>query len=78
MRKGGLLFADLKKQSINAFYPPDKEFVSAFSFKTLPSRQSSKKIIYLLTAIARHGDKGNLPLDNLSVEHVLPYNLTAE
>lgn len=74
MREDGLLFADLKKQLTHSVYPPDEEFASAFSVKTLPSRQSSKKIIYLLTAIARHGDKGNLPLDNLSVEHVLPYH----
>ena len=74
MRKDGLLFADLKKQLTHSVYPPDEEFASAFSVKTLPSRQSSKKIIYLLTAIARHGDGGNLPLDNLSVEHVLPYH----
>ena len=78
MQEDGLLFADLKKQLTNAVYPPDKEFVSAFSFKTLPGRQSSKKIVYLLTAIARHGDEGNLPLDNLTVEHVLPYNPTDE
>ena len=74
MRKDGLLFADLKKQLTNAVYPLDKEFVSAFSIKTLPSRQSSKKIVYLLTAITRHGDGGKLPMDNLSVEHVLPYH----
>lgn len=74
MRKDGLLFADLKKQLTNAVYPPDKEFISAFSVKTLPSKQSSKRIVYLLTAIARHGDGGKLPLDNLSVEHVLPYH----
>ena len=78
MQEDGLLFADLKKQLTNAVYPPDEEFASAFSVKTLPSRKSSKKIIYLLTAIARHSDKGNLPLDNLSVEHVLPYNPTDE
>ena len=78
MQADGLLFADLKKQLINTVYPPDEEFASAFSVKTLPSRKSSKKIIYLLTAIARHGDKGNPPLDNLSVEHVLPYNPTDE
>ena len=78
MREDGLLFADLKKQLTNAVYPSDEEFASAFSVKTLPSRQSSKKIVYLLTAIARHGDGGNLPLDNLSVEHVLPYNPTDE
>ena len=78
MREDGLLFSDLKKQLTNAVYPPDKEFISAFSVKTLPSRQSSKKIVYLLTAIARHGDEGNLPLGNLTVEHVLPYNPTDE
>ena len=72
------LSADLKTQLTNSVYPQDKEFVSAFSVKALPSRQSSKKIIYLLTAIARHSDGGNLPLDNLSVEHVLPYKPTDE
>lgn len=69
---------DLKTQLTNSVYPPDKEFLSAFSVKSMPSRQSSKKIIYLLTAIAKHSDGGNLPLDNLSVEHVLPYNPTDE
>lgn len=70
--------ADLKKQLTNSVYPPDKEFVSAFSSKSLPSRQSSKKIIYLLTAIARYSNEGNLPMDNLTVEHVLPYTPTNE
>ena len=69
---------DLKNQLTNSVYPPDKEFLSAFSVKSMPSRQSSKKIIYLLTTIAKHSNEGNLPIDNLSVEHVLPYNPTDE
>ena len=74
MQKDALLFADLKQQLTNSVYPPDHEFVSAFAVKTLPARQSSKKIIYLLTAMARHADAGNVSTDGLSVEHVLPYN----
>ena len=74
MREDGLLFTDLKKQLTNSVYPPDHEFVSAFAIKTLPARQGSKKIIYLLSAIARHADAGNVSTDGLSVEHVLPYH----
>ncbi len=78
MRAAGLSRAELKKQLTRSVYPPDNEFVSAFSVKTLPARQGSQKIIYLLSAIAGHTDAGKLPMDRLSVEHVLPYNPTAE
>ena len=72
------LFADLKKQLTNSVYPSDDEFFSAFARKTLPARKSPKKIIYLLNAISKHSDEGSLPLDNFTLEHVLPYNPTDE
>ena len=78
MREDGLLFSDLKKQLTRSVYPPDDEFLSAFSKKTLPGRQSPKRIIYLLKAISKHTGEGNLPVDNFTLEHVLPYNPTDE
>ena len=76
MSEGGLLFADLKKQLANSVYPSDDEFFSAFAKKTLPARKSPKKIIYLLKAISKHSGAGSLPLDNFTLEHVLPYKPT--
>ena len=74
--ENGLLFADLKKQLTNSVYPSDDEFFSAFARKTLPARKSPKKIIYLLKAISKHSGEGSLPVDNFTLEHVLPYNPT--
>ena len=76
--EGGLSFADLKKQLTNSVYPSDDEFLNAFARKTLPARKTPKKIIYLLKAISKHAGEGNLPVDDFTLEHVLPYNPTDE
>ena len=59
-------------QDMLAIYPGDDEFRRAFAEKTLPSRQSTKKIMYLLRAIERHVS-GEEPSMNLTLEHILPY-----
>ncbi len=59
-------------QDMLTIYPGDDEFRRAFSEKTLPSRQSTKKIMYLLREIERHVS-GQQPPQNLTLEHVLPY-----
>lgn len=54
-------------------YPEDDEFKQRFASKTLPNRQSSKKILYLLSTIEQHLSSDKPPA-NLTVEHVLPFS----
>ncbi len=61
------------KSELKAVYPNDAEFTAAFGFKRMPSRQSSKKIVFILRNIEAHLAGGQKPDDNLSLEHVLPY-----
>ena len=70
-----------KKSSINnlktelkTLYPPDDEFATNFARKSMPARQSGKKIIYLLKAISKQLNNVESPPENLTLEHVLPYN----
>ena len=62
------------KQALAKIYPEDNVFQSAFREKTMPSRQSPKKILYLLCAIEKHVHGGKEPPIGLTVEHVLPQN----
>ncbi len=55
-------------------YPGDKEFENAFTSKTMPSRQSNKKILFLLRKIERHLSGGDEPPRTLTLEHVLPFS----
>ncbi len=59
-------------QDMLTIYPDDDTFRHAFTEKTLPSRQSNKKIMYLLRAIEAYISEQEPPL-NLTLEHVLPY-----
>lgn len=61
------------KKDLKPIYPNDNEFKAAFSRKSLPSRQSNKKILYLLKSIDTHLDHKNSH-DNLTLEHVLPFH----
>ena len=54
-------------------YPDDNAFKNAFEFYMMPSRQSSKKIRFLLTEI-ENSFGGELSYLNTSLEHVCPYN----
>ncbi len=54
-------------------YPDDAEFLTAFSSKSMPSRQSSKKIVFLLRKIEQQISSEEPPL-TLTLEHVLPFS----
>jgi hypothetical protein len=56
-------------------YPDDDEFKRDFEWLKMPSRQSPKKIKFLLTEIEKNLDS---PIDRNSVtlEHICPYELT--
>ena len=59
---------------LSDLYPPDETFKSDFVVKTMPSRQSAKKIMLLLRLLERHISKGDLPSGELTLEHILPYS----
>ena len=62
-------------RKLKPVYPKDEQFHQDFIKKTMPSRQSSKKIMFLLRRIEQHlSDNNEEPSVNLSLEHVLPYN----
>ncbi|MCY4047697.1 MAG: DUF262 domain-containing HNH endonuclease family protein [Candidatus Dadabacteria bacterium] len=71
---GGYGTANDVRGGLMVVYPSDAEFVSAFSLKSMPSRQSARKVVFLLRQIERHVSGGGMPVDNLSLEHVLPYS----
>jgi hypothetical protein len=54
-------------------YPSDKEFFSAFEFHKMPSRQSSKKIRFLLAEIEAYLGYKTDP-SKTTLEHICPYN----
>ena len=58
-------------------YPYDEEFELAFLKMTMPSRQSSKKILFLLRKIEQHLGKKE-PSLSLTLEHVLPFSPSDE
>jgi hypothetical protein len=54
-------------------YPDDNTFSNAFEYHKMPSRQTPKKIRFILAAIENH--LGNHISENeISLEHVCPYN----
>ena len=54
-------------------YPDDNTFLSSFQYHKMPSRQSPKKIKYLLAQIEAHlGNKADYT--KVVLEHVCPYN----
>ena len=71
-----LINEDLSLQEVmdrlRLIYPHDVEVRQRFGEKSMPSRRSNKKIMFLLRAIEIHLG-GNAP-QNLTLEHVLPYN----
>lgn len=62
------------KDALKPIYPDDNEFHSAFAGKAMPSRQSSKKILFVLKSIEIHLSKGDMPSALPTLEHVLPYH----
>jgi len=54
-------------------YPDDNTFSNAFEFHKMPSRQTAKKVRFILAAIESY--LGNQIKENdISLEHVCPYN----
>lgn len=60
-------------EEFRKLYPGDDAFFNAFEFHKMPSRQSSKKIRFLLAEIEDSLGHTSEYL-NLSLEHVCPYN----
>ena len=58
-------------------YPNDEEFFNAFEFHKMPSRQSTKKIRFLLAEIETHLNH-ETDYNTTTLEHVCPYNPTEE
>lgn len=57
---------------LKSIYPHDAEVRQRFGEKSMPSRRSSKKVMFLLRAIENH--LSGKASQNLTLEHVLPYN----
>jgi hypothetical protein len=56
-------------------YPDDNTFYNAFEFHKMPSRQTAKKIRFLLAQIETHLGQF-MDAMNLTLEHICPYNPT--
>jgi len=56
-----------------SIYPNDQTFYNAFEFHKMPSRQTPKKIRFLLSKI-EHYLGGQLTEQAVSLEHICPYN----
>lgn len=62
-------------QQFKELYPDDNTFCNAFEFHKMPSRQTPKKIRFLLAQIETY--LGNSISDmNLTLEHICPYHPT--
>ncbi len=59
-------------------YPDDNTFQSIFKYHTMPSRQSNKKIRFLLTEIDNTLTNTVHDYNNWTLEHIAPYNITEE
>lgn len=71
LMKEGLSLQEVMDR-LKPIYPHDAEVRQHFGDKSMPSRRSSKKIMFLLRAIETHLS-GQAP-QNLTLEHVLPYH----
>ena len=72
--QGAIDFSAIARH-LRPVYPQDQDFMSAFTKKTMPSRRSNKKILFLLQAIEQHLSPAHeTPSADLSLEHVLPFN----
>jgi hypothetical protein len=57
-------------------YPNDDKFKAMFKYHTMPSRQSSKKIRFLLTQIENQIAQTGSDDENWTLEHIIPYNIS--
>ena len=68
-----LLYGDVI-QRLKPLYPSDQDFKSRFAEKSMPSRQSAKKILFLLRKIEQRLNKTEIPTNGYSIEHILPFS----
>lgn len=59
-------------------YPNDRTFKDIFKYHTMSGSQNNKKIRYLLTQIENHLSNTNTDYNTWTLEHIIPYNITAE
>ncbi len=59
-------------------YPNDQAFQSVFKYHTMPSRQSNKKIRFLLTEVENKLANTASDYNTWTLEHIAPYNITEE
>ncbi len=60
------------KQELKPVYPNDAEFKNAFRNKQMPSRQTNKKIVFLLSQIENYLNNEIQPSSDMTLEHILP------
>ena len=62
------------KHRLKPVYLNDTDFESAFRIKQMPSRQTNKRIVFLLSQIEKQANDGKAPPLNITLEHILPYS----
>lgn len=55
-------------------YPNDASFFNAFEFHRMPSRQTAKKIRFLLSEMEAHLGFNSCDFNKTTLEHICPYN----
>ncbi len=61
-------------EEFKKLYPDDKIFANVFEFHKMPSRQSSKKIRFLLSEIESYLGECSVDYTKTSLEHICPYH----
>lgn len=61
-------------EEFKKLYPHDKTFINVFEFHKMPSRQSSKKIRFLLSEIESYLGKHTVDYTKTCLEHICPYH----
>ncbi|WP_119020300.1 DUF262 domain-containing protein [Salmonella enterica] len=60
-------------EEFKRLYPDDNTFFNAFEFHRMPSRQTAKKIRFLLSEIEQYLGN-NCDYEKVTLEHICPYN----
>lgn len=60
-------------EEFKRLYPDDKTFSNAFEFHRMPSKQTAKKIRFLLAEIEKHLGN-NCEYEKTTLEHICPFN----
>lgn len=61
-------------EEFKKLYPDDKTFINVFEFHKMPSRQSSKKIRFLLSEIESYLGDYSVDYTKTCLEHICPYH----